>query len=230
LISFNGAQIDNLTTISAWEWELGDNLTANVQSFQHSYNQQGSYITRLWAVANNGCKSDTVEKTIKINKAFAYAGNDTAIIKNVPAQLQATGNGAFSWSPSNGLSNTAISNPFVTINSDQQFTLTVTTPEGCTADDIINIKVFNGPAIYVPSGFTPNGDGKNEILRPVYVGIKELKSFTVFNRWGQIVFRTNSMQKGWDGKASLGTYVWMIDAINQFDQPVLMKGTVTIIR
>ena len=95
----------------------------------------------------------------------------------------------------------------------------------------MSVKVYEGPAIYVPSAFTPNGDNKNEILLPVYAGIKELKQFSVFNRWGQLLFRTTNMQQGWDGKKTLtGTYVWMIEAVNYLGKPVLLKGTATIIK
>ena len=55
----------------------------------------------------------------------------------------------------------------------------------------MTIRVFaDGPQIFVPSGFTPNGDGKNEILRPVTVGITRINYFTIFNRWGQRIFTT----------------------------------------
>ncbi|HEX8314639.1 MAG TPA: gliding motility-associated C-terminal domain-containing protein, partial [Flavisolibacter sp.] len=116
------------------------------------------------------------------------------------------------------------------LNSDQKYTITVTTPEGCTASDTMLVKVFAGTIIYVPSAFTPNGDGKNELLLPVYVGIKELKRFAVFNRWGQLVFQTDNMTKGWNGKAPAATYVWVVEAMSYLGQPIVLKGTVTIIR
>jgi gliding motility-associated-like protein len=230
IIGFAGVQTDNVTTINQWNWSFGDNTNGAGQNSQHSYSQQGDYITKLWATATNNCASDTVERTVKINRAFAFAGNDTVIISNMPAQLQASGNGTFLWSPVVGLSNAAVSNPFITLSNDQEYTLSVTTPEGCTADDTIFVKVYNGPAVYVPSAFTPNGDGKNELLQPMYVGIKELKLFVVYNRWGQVVFQTKSMQKGWNGIRATGTFVWMVSAVNYLNQPILLKGTVTIIR
>ncbi|HET7897399.1 MAG TPA: gliding motility-associated C-terminal domain-containing protein, partial [Flavisolibacter sp.] len=65
----------------------------------------------------------------------------------------------------------------------------------------------------------------------VYVGIKELKQFAVFNRWGQIIFSTNDRQKGWDGKDwPVETYVWMVQAIDASNQPLTLKGIVTLIR
>ena len=157
--------------------------------------------------------------------------NDTTIVSNMPAQLHVLANGTVAWAPTIGLSNSFIENPVVTLNNHQEYRVAVTTPEGCTAEDVMNIKVYEGPAIYVPTAFTPNGDNKNDILLPVYAGIKELKQFSVFNRWGQLLFRTNNMQLGWNGKKALAaTYVWIIEAVNYLGKPMLLKGTVTIIK
>lgn len=230
-LSFRGLQKDNTTTIAAWHWDFGDGSSATTQNTSHQYRVSGRYPALLWANATNGCTSDTLLSTVVVNAATAFAGNDTAVIKDFPFQLHGSGNGEFLWSPATGLSDPAAADPVVILGNDQQFVLTVTTVEGCTANDTLLIKTFKGPAIYVPTAFTPNGDGKNEILRPVYVGIKELKQFAVFNRWGQLVFTTTNMQKGWDGKGSPGeTYVWVIRAVNSQEQTIVRKGTVTIIR
>lgn len=227
-IQFNGVQTDTGTTISEWVWGINNNIFTG-QVLQQSFSEANDYPIKLWVKATNGCFSDTVEKVIKITKAFVSA-NDTTIIRNHPTQLNATGNGSFAWSPSIGLSSPNISTPIASLNNDQNYLITVITPEGCSAEKFINVKVFNGPSIYVPTAFTPNGDGKNELLLPVYVGIKELKQFSVFNRWGQMVFTTNNRNKGWEGNDLAGTYVWVINAVNYLGQPLLLKGTVTIIR
>jgi gliding motility-associated-like protein len=182
-------------------------------------------------VGANGCASDTFSTIANINAAIANAGSDTAVIRGFPFQLNASGNGTFLWSPDVGLSNPAIADPFVTLEDDQQFVLTVTTSEGCVAKDTVLVRTFKGPAIYVPTAFSPNGDGKNETLKPLYVGIKELKQFAVYNRWGQMVFGTKEMNKGWEGRgAPSGTYVWLVQAVNATGQTITNKGTVTIIR
>jgi gliding motility-associated-like protein len=230
-LSFIGVQTDNATIISQWQWSFGDGTGAATKNAMHQYRLPKQYAVRLWAEATNGCSSDTILSTININAAAVFAGNDTAVIKDFPFQLNGSGNGAFLWSPAMNLSNPAIANPVATLSDDQQYVLTVTTAEGCTAEDTILIRTFNGPAIYVPTAFTPNGDGKNDMLRPVYVGIKELKQFAVFNRWGQMVFTTNNLQKGWEGRNAPGeTYVWIIRAVNSLGQVMRVKGMVTIIR
>lgn len=230
-LRFNGLQTDNETTIAQWRWDFGDGSSTSGQNTLHQYNAAAQYPVKLWALATNGCSSDTVLSAVNVNAATVFAGRDTAIIKDLPFALHGSGNGSFLWSPAAGLSDPTIADPVVTLSRDQSFVLTVTTAEGCTANDTIRVKVFKGPAIYVPTAFTPNGDGKNETLRPVYVGIKELKQFAVFNRWGQMVFTTANMQKAWEPRdVESGTYVWLIRAVNSLDQQITLKGTTTIIR
>jgi gliding motility-associated-like protein len=228
--SLQGEQLDTETSIAKWSWSVQNQQIGSGQNVHHTVQQQGDYEVKLDAVATNGCYSNTVTKNIRIGKAFISA-NDTTVIKNRPVQLAVKGNGNFTWTPATGLSNTAVFNPVATLSEDQEYLVAVTTPEGCTASEHIKVKVFEGPAIYVPSAFTPNKDGKNDLLLPVYVGIKELKRFLIFNRWGQQVFQTSSLQKGWDGATMApGTYIWMIQATDDEGQPVLLKGTVTLIR
>jgi gliding motility-associated-like protein len=230
-IQFTGLQLDAATTITGWNWNFGDGQKAFTQNARYSYSKKGNYRIALSAMASNGCNSDTAFQAVKINAASASSGNDTTVMSGYPFRLTGTGNGNFLWSPPLYLSNPMVSNPDATLNSDQSYVLTVTTPEGCIANDTLSIKVFTGPAIYVPTAFTPNGDGRNEVLLPVYVGIKELKQFAVFNRWGQLMFQTKDTGKGWGAKdAPAGTYVWFINAINLLSQPMVLKGTITLIR
>jgi gliding motility-associated-like protein len=157
------------------------------------------------------------------------------IIAGIPFQLHGSGNGTYLWSPATGLSGVNIPNPVGQLDHDQDYLLTVTTVEGCVSTDLIRLKVMEGPAIYVPTGFTPNGDGKNDLLRPVYVGITQLEKFKVYNRWGQEVFSTKSMYDGWDGSIDgkiqgSGSYIWFVQAKNYLGQPVFLKGLETLIR
>ena len=87
----------------------------------------------------------------------------------------------------------------------------------------------------MPTGFTPNDDGKNDYLRGLYVGIKKVHYFRIYNRWGQQIFSTNSLSEGWDGtirgvKQQTGTYVWMLKAEDISGKIYEMKGVSTLIR
>jgi gliding motility-associated-like protein len=107
---------------------------------------------------------------------------------------------------------------------------------GCTAEDSINVMVYKVlPDLYVPDAFTPNGDGINDIFRPIPIGIREMYYFKVYNRRGELVFSTNIQKQGWDGtfKGSPqdpDVYVWMAKGIDYLGKPVFKKGSVALIR
>lgn len=133
------------------------------------------------------------------------------------------------------LNNPFIQNPLATLYNDTYFTVQVTDSIGCTASDNVFIKVYEGPMYYLPNSFTPNGDGLNDIFRPIAVGIRSTDYFRVFNRFGTLMFETRQWMQGWDGTlkgkpANSGTYVWMIKGIDKNGAVIEMKGTVILLR
>jgi len=240
-ISFFANQTDNLTTISQWNWNFGDGSTSQLQNPVHNYSHGGNINVQTSATASNGCVSAVANKIINVASVFAKASNDTLILKDVPFLLHVDYGGSFNgtpfflWSPSTGLSNPQVSNPTSVLQDDITYIVTVTSLQGCEAKDSVKITVFKGSAVYVPTGFTPNGDGKNDFLRGLYVGIKKVDYFRIYDRWGQQVFSTNSLSAGWDGtikgvKQQSGTYVWMLRAEDIAGKIYEMKGTSTLIR
>jgi gliding motility-associated-like protein len=184
-----------------------------------------------------GCPK-AVTDTVQINvvpPVPAFAGNDTIAMLNQPFQLNASGGVNYVWTPVNGLDNPNIYNPTTTINRDITYTVTVYTPEGCSGKDDIRIRFIVGPDIYVPTGFSPNGDGQNDIFRPLPVGIVQMEFFRVYDRWGKLMYSTTEYLQGWNGyfngsPAAVGTYVWVVQGKNVNDETVLRKGTVTLVR
>lgn len=100
----------------------------------------------------------------------------------------------------------------------------------------VKITVVDKTSIYVPTAFTPNNDGKNDQLRVVAHGRVKLHHFTVFNRWGEVMFSSSDLARGWDGTlrgvpAAGGVYVWILKVTDELTGNVIeQKGTVTIIR
>ena len=104
---------------------------------------------------------------------------------------------------------------------------------GCSSKD--TVIVFKFPFIEVPNAFTPNGDGKNDGLRPMIQGRYLLVNFSVFNRWGQLIFQTNEKGKYWDGRINgidqpVGTYVWMVRVKDYNGNLIERKGTSILLR
>ena len=110
-----------------------------------------------------------------------YAGNDTAAAPNQPVQLNASGGISYEWMPATGLSNAFIANPVATNNVDHLHIVRAFTPMGCESFDTIRIKIYKGPDIYVPGALSPNGDGLNELLKAIPVGVSHFNRFTVYN-------------------------------------------------
>lgn len=169
----------------------------------------------------------------------AFAGNDTIVVTGQPLQLNATGGSYYYWTPPIDLNNRSVANPIAVFDASLDsitYVVRAFTPEGCYGDDSIKIKIFRpNPEVYVPSGFTPNSDGRNDVLRPIAPGIKQLKYFRVFNRWGQLLFSTSETGKGWDGTYEgkpqpSGTYVYMLEAIDYLGKVIVRKGTSVLIR
>jgi gliding motility-associated-like protein len=196
----------------------------------------------LHAIGSNNCPSIQPSK-VKVTVTFPikiFAGNDTAALVNEPLQLNAVdfnNNPVINWvwSPSAGLNNPLIPNPVFVSDKDRSYLLTAVTPEGCEARDSITIKVYKFADIFVPTAFTPNGDGKNEVLKAQPIGIKQFVRFSVYNRWGQLVFTTADHSKGWNGKISgvlqpAAVFVWIASAIDFKGRPIERKGTTVLIR
>lgn len=240
-LSFTALQLDNASFIKSWEWDLDDGASSNLQNPVHTYLSSGPRTVSVIAIENNGCESERITKTININSIIANAGKDTVVLSNVPFTFHSSyissdpGPAQFSWSPSTGMDNPQLMSPVTTLQDDEEFVFRVVSTDGCVDTDRVRVTVFKSSAIYVPTAFTPNNDGRNDILRPMYAGIKSLDYFRIFNRWGQPVLSTNSFSGGWDGRIagkeqSAGSYVWMLKATDYAGKVYEMKGQFVLIR
>lgn len=104
-----------------------------------------------------------------------------------------------------------------------------------TSDDVIAHYIEKTKDVMFPSGFTPNGDGRNDILSPL--GIRNVKTMTIqiWNRWGQQVFNSSDPTKGWDGNfqgspAQTGVYAYLVSYTTTANEEKVIKGNVTLIR
>ncbi len=187
----------------------------------------------------NGCPSLTTDQmTINVTPPIKVKTfpKDTVVYAGDLFQLNSVSiANIYNWSPSFDLNNPTIPNPFITVNNDVTYTVTASTVAGCKGEGYINIRVYKGPDLYFPTAFTPNGDGLNDDFKPFPVGIEKLNYFHVFNRWGQMIFSTSSLYRGWDGtingvKQASGTFPWIIQGITKDGKLVTKKGTVVLVR
>jgi len=116
------------------------------------------------------------------------------IISNYPSG-QING---YSWSPSDGLSCSDCANPVASPYFETQYTLTIYYWANCVAKGTVTVKVGEEPDFYIPNAFSPNGDGKNDLLEVYGSGLKTV-GLTIFNRWGEKVFDSDNQWVSWDG-------------------------------
>lgn len=240
-VDFFGKQTDNAANITKWSWQFGDGSNSLQQNASHAYSTGGTKSVHLVGTSDKGCASQDTTLRIHIDQIFVDAGKDTSVQQNIPFQLSGNWTGdvdgipQFSWSPASDLNTFDVLNPTSTLQHDQTYLLTATTNAGCVMNDNVKINVFKFPGVLVPSAFTPNHDGLNDVLRPRYNGIKQLGYFAIYNRWGQLIFKTSDMTKGWDGilnNGSQGTqvFVWIVSAEGFDGKKYQLRGTTTLIK
>jgi gliding motility-associated-like protein len=225
----------NIALSYLWSDNAGNTSTAVAPSF--TYTAVGNYNMTL-KVSTQLCPavSNSVTQVIPVVAPAAAIRMPTMNImtaERVPLQARGFGT-TYQWTPPNGLSNATISNPTVSISAETAYNISITAASGCLTVDTLLIKVFDN-FVYVPSVFSPNGDGINDILYANTIYITQLRYFRVFNRYGKKVFETTDPTKGWDGKVNnepqpLDTYVWTMEGVHRNGFKVALQGTVTLLR
>ncbi len=234
-ITFHATDDNPAAPVRQWYWQFGDGNSDSSATTVHAYANNGQFPVIMFAVSDDGCKSDTAGSIITVLKTNAYAGRDTIMTIGQSLQLYGSGGESYQWQPPTGLNDNNIAAPLAIIQGDIDYVLTAYTSIGCATSDTIHIKAYKGPTIYVPSAFTPNNDGRNDRFRAVPVGITTIYFFNVYNRFGQLVYSSKDVRQGWDGTFNgqdqpMGTYVWMLKGLDYLGKEHFEKGTVTLIR
>lgn len=221
--------------------------TANIQWYKNNtainganktiyrVSSSGTYYAQLKNA--DGCSLETENKVIVIDKAkpaitypVAYA------ITGLPLPLKARQIGEqVLWNPETNLNNHQSFTPVFTGVSENLYTIEIRTNTGCVTVDTQLVKIIKNVEIYVPTAFTPNGDGRNDLLWPHLRGIKELRYFKIFNRWGQLLFEGRNEHRGWDGTFKgtpqpTQTMVWILEGTGVDNVNYTRKGVCTLIR
>lgn len=161
--------------------------------------------------------------------------SDTTIKYGQSIKLLATGARMYNWSPVSTLNNPNISYPIATPTEATRYIVGGLGANGCRAFDTLYVSVDYRDHLFVPSAFSPNGDGKNDIFRVANITFQKVLEFRVYNRWGQEIFSTSGSNVGWDGTwkgvpQDMGTYNYIIRVASPDGQTDTYKGEVTLIR
>jgi gliding motility-associated-like protein len=246
-----GCRFDTLTfshngahDVNSWRWVVDNIEKSNTQNYTVILPASSKQEVKL--VVHNGVCSDSVAKTIVLNNEVKADFQMPAdICPEDKLSLVNTSKGLidiYSWDfGALGSSNAETPGPlsFIQDNRERSYTIRLRVNNialDCTDEIRKNLRVLNNCYIAVPTGFTPNGDGLNDYLFPNNALKADNMRFSVFNRWGQMVFSTANWQEKWDGRVNgqpqpAGVYVWFLSYTHRdTGEKILQKGTSTLIR
>jgi len=226
---------------SSYSWSPVDYLSnPNLPNTNVVKPDPGNYVYTISVTDNKGCPKpvrDSATITVRQAVVASTGMQDTTIVIGQILQMNASGGDAYLWSPGTWLSDPASPRTLATPENDIIYKVTVTQlPENCSATDEVKIKVYLlPPSFYVPTAFSPNGDGLNDVLRPIALGMRRLTYFKIFNRVGNLVFQTTEIGKGWDGyykgnPQDPGSFVWMAQGETWKGEFITRKGNAVLVR
>ncbi len=235
-VTFTDQTFSTYKPISGYLYSFGDGTTSDSGTVAHSYARGGIYYASLAATNVKGCV-DTAIKQIAIEQFTPFAGNDTTIVKGEHIYFNATGGSQYTWLPGTNLSDSSIPNPigYYPDTGHYSYNVHIVSAFGCVSDAGVKVYVVGQPAFFIPTAFTPNGDGKNDIFKPTTIGYGSINYFRIYNRWGQLIYNSHSLEVGWDGtfggaKVDMDTYYWVLSTVDRNGKTENFKGNVTLIR
>jgi gliding motility-associated-like protein len=197
-----------------------------------------SIMYKVKVEGTNGCfADDSVQITVAPLPIIQISKSGDIDCVSDQSHLNASGGNQYTWSPSQGLNNPAISNPTAKPIQTTIYHVLVTTLQGCINSDSIPVFVYppGTEHYYLPNAFTPNNDGLNDCFGIKNWGTISQLEFSIFDRWGVRVFHTTNPGTCWNGSYKnilqpVGTYIYYIQAKSTCSGKIIRKGALTLLR
>ncbi len=236
------ATATNIGSTAIYQWKLnGNNVGINSATYFNNNLSNGD-VVKCYVSTINICTllpiivNDAVTMIVKPKPIISFNPTSPTIFigNSVALNASVTGNiSTYLWTPPIGLSTTSSANTLANPLQTTTYNLKAISTDNCIANSNLTVKVVTNT--FIPNSFTPNGDGKNDVFRiPPTAALINLQYFIVYNRYGNKIFETTDITKGWDGtykgsKAGNGAYTYMLKAFDNKGE-VFLKGTVLLIR
>jgi gliding motility-associated-like protein len=182
--------------------------------------------------------ADTLQTAITVlpSSDVSILNNDTLVVWGQHVQLVATGAEQYTWTPPTFLDNPNVATPIASPTEDILYVVHGTTSGICSSSDSVRIRVDYRGHIMVPSAFSPNGDGKNDVFRVANLTFQTVEEFRVFNRWGEEIYNAGKGGKAeWDGTwkgepQEVGTYYYRVRVSYPDGHQQTFQGDVTLVQ
>jgi gliding motility-associated-like protein len=226
---------------NTYNWNFGDGTYSSLESSLHVYQNPGVYSVSLSVTNKYGCTDDTslvnIIKVLPVPEGNFMA--DPQVVNILAPFVQfhnySVNASIYSWDFGDGNSSSAGS-PGHTYSDtgNYKITLILTSDFGCIDTVDGYVRVEDNFYFYIPNAFTPNGDGVNDEFRGYGIMISEYE-MNIYNRWGEIVYSTDSYDKPWDGKMKSGmvqndVYVYRIELKDHHDTVHTFVGNVSVVK
>ncbi|MBL4664991.1 MAG: gliding motility-associated C-terminal domain-containing protein [Nitrospinaceae bacterium] len=240
IVPFTDSSIVFNDSIVSWTWDFGDFTTSSSQNAQHTYLTDGQYVVSLTVQTQAGCILSS-SQTITINPK-PIAGFTVSNLKPVQFDIvsffdQSTGASIWAWDFGNG-ETSQLQNPSHEYEDYGTFIVTqyVQTDSGCSDTLTMSIEVIGEFAADLPTAFSPNGNGENDIFYARGGPFTEML-LKVYNEWGELIFSSTEpgIGGGWDGTYKdipqpVGVYAYIIVAVLDSGEEFNRNGDITLVR
>ena len=244
-INYSGLFMRPDTVIVQWRWQFPNGNTSTQQNpITQQFTQPGTYTIQAIAINSSGC-TDTATKSLLVHALPTITVNSPLTkLVGIPltiSPIYSSGVVSYLWRPSTNLDCANCPSPTTTTKFNTLYKVEVVDSNGCKKDTAVQIYVLcQGSTVFVPNTFSPNGDGSNDIFYVRGKGLDRVKSFRIFNRWGQVVFEqkdlpVNDPAFGWDGRykgnrPQSDVYVYQLEVFCENGEVLKFEGNVTLIQ
>jgi len=237
-------QFTNLSSgASTYLWNFGDGTTDTTMNPSKTF-AIGTYTIKLIVTSSNGCKDSlTILEYINVYQSpvaqFSVSppANIPVFLKDALFQFSNTSLNASSYLWNFGDTTTSTeTDPSHQYTETGDFTVILYAYNGtCVDSATLNfLMVDHNPSYFFPGGFTPNGDGINDVFSVLGFQIQSIH-MSIFNRWGELIFQSTDIDHGWDGTYNgipeeIGVYVYLVEIVYLTGEKAIAKGSITLIR
>ena len=242
---FQFTNTSNTTNFSYWNF--GDGDLSDETNPRHIYDEQGVFDVSLTVTSEHGCTNtiempNIIETFPQPEADFDLTPTETSIyLPTVEFTDQSLGADAYYWNFGDG-NTSGIANPVhnYTAPGVWNITLTIYNQWGCSSMAQKSVNITNEFQVFIPTAFTPDGDGLNDAFKPVMAGKSFIRKydFVVVDKWGAPIFKTDNPDEAWYGNVNGGDHyvepgIYNYRVILEFDdnaETQVLAGTVVMIR